>query len=421
MARKMKRNDEACSAIMCGDVGTIRRLLAEGLPVNELIDRNHTPLELAVSERQVAIVRVLIEAGADVNAGDGWTPLIRAAMEHHLPIVQALLAAGADVHRLDEDGCSALACATTNKSAAALKVVETLIAAGARGDAAALTLASESGSPAILRAVVAAGADVNEVSRWGTALIRAVDEKRQDNVEALLALGADVNLRVGSDHHNYPDKTALDVAREQKSRKLSALLEAAAAGTLPVASLSPSASADDVPALWKRIKKALPSDVKASLRKGATEKQLAALELALGVTLPPEFRASYRLVNGQNDEGDGLIPPEDFLDEGYLLLPLTGIFGEWKPWVELIEGGEFAGRTSSPDPGVRDDWWHRGWIPFASNGGGDSYCIDLAPAEGGTVGQVIAMNHETGSRPVLAKSFAEFLALLAQRLEDAAE
>jgi len=63
----------------------------------------------------------------------------------------------------------------------------------------------------------------------------------------------------------------------------------------------------------------------------------------------------------------------------------------------------------------------QGHSVFASDGGGDSLCLDLAPAEGGTVGQVIAMSHETGDRPVLAKSFAEFLALLAQRLEDAEE
>jgi len=84
----------------------------------------------------------------------------------------------------------------------------------------------------------------------------------------------------------------------------------------------------------------------------------------------------------------------------------------------LVDAGEFATDTSTPDEGIRSDWWHPGWIPFASNGCGDSLCIDLAPTATGVAGQIISMNHETAQRRLLAPSFAQFLNQLAEQLED---
>jgi cell wall assembly regulator SMI1 len=419
MTKKRTPQSEAQGAIVRGEVDTLRLLIAEKLPLNDPIDGDRTPLRMAIDQRQPNIVRLLIQSGVDVNQGE-HTPLMLAVKERQLSVVQALLAAGADVNRLDKNGMSALAHAADSKSGATFQVVRALIAAGARGDGEALAQAAMYASPDIIRAIVAAGAQVNEISRWGTPLILAVDADRRDNVETLLALGADLNLRLPADHRNFGGKTAIEVAKENKRKKIIALLEAAAGGHTPEPTPPPTPPAtDDMPALWKRLKKALDGDVRKSLKKGTNDEKLAALEAKIGVQLPADFRASYLLVNGQDDGEDGIFPPEDALDEGYNLYPLKGILGEWSSWVQLTESGEFNGRNSSPDPGVRSDWWHRGWIPFATNGGGDSLCIDMAPADGGTVGQVISMSHESGDRPILAKSFAEFLALVATRLEEA--
>jgi cell wall assembly regulator SMI1 len=46
--------------------------------------------------------------------------------------------------------------------------------------------------------------------------------------------------------------------------------------------------------------------------------------------------------------------------------------------------------------GIAPAFWHKGWIPFASNGAGDYYCLDLAPVEEGDIGQIISFNHENG-------------------------
>ena len=57
-------------------------------------------------------------------------------------------------------------------------------------------------------------------------------------------------------------------------------------------------------------------------------------------------------------------------------------------------------------------------MPFASDGGGDSLCIDLAPADGGMIGQIILMNHDDASRPKIARSLGELLNRLAAHYED---
>ena len=53
-----------------------------------------------------AVVKALIEAGADVNKArdDGWTPLYTAASNGHEAVVKALIEAGADVNKADNDG-----------------------------------------------------------------------------------------------------------------------------------------------------------------------------------------------------------------------------------------------------------------------------------------------------------------------------
>ena len=86
---------------------------------------------------------------------------------------------------------------------------------------------------------------------------------------------------------------------------------------------------------------------------------------------------------------------------------------------DLIKYGEFEGDLSQPAKGIRGDkWFNLKWIPFMSNGGGDSYCIDMDPAKGGKVGQIISMNHEHGRRELLAPSIKEFLGRLAHGLEN---
>ena len=74
---------------------------------------NQDLLKMA-KEGQDALVRTLLDAGADINARDedGRTALMLAAMEGHLDTVAALLDAGADVEARDNDGKTAQDLAT---------------------------------------------------------------------------------------------------------------------------------------------------------------------------------------------------------------------------------------------------------------------------------------------------------------------
>jgi cell wall assembly regulator SMI1 len=131
---------------------------------------------------------------------------------------------------------------------------------------------------------------------------------------------------------------------------------------------------------------------------GASEAALQKTEEALGVQFPEEFRAAYRLHDGGGDEG---------IFAGWELLSLEGIVGQWKIWKELVDSGTFEGTKSTPDRGVKDDWWNPRWIPFTYDGAGNHHCLDLDPAPGGRVGQIIEMWHDADERPVAARSLAE--------------
>ncbi len=419
------------SAVATKNATAMRRAIASGMPINKHVlgfSNEFAPPHYAIHEGGgAAVVEVLIAAGADVNAPavkngeEKETPLGLAAQAGDVGIAKLLLAAGADVNYKDKDGVTPLSKSTREKKPGHEAVMKELLAAGAKSNDQALVGAARTGSPAMIEMLAASGADVNEISRWGTALILAAQSKRVDTTEALLRVGADPHLRLPADHRNYPGQTALDVAKKEKASKVVSVLEAALAGKRPTA--APVKLADDVPTLWKRVGKALKAkrDVKPSLQKPATAAQIAKCEEALGIAFPPALQDSFRIHNGQKAGADSLFP-DDFadLDAAFSLLSLEDVVKEWRIWKKLVDAGEFTKKKGQPDAGIRPDWWNPKWLPFASDGGGDSLCIDLAPAKGGAAGQVILHRHDGASRSKIAGDFQGFLQLFAEHLEEAA-
>jgi cell wall assembly regulator SMI1 len=140
---------------------------------------------------------------------------------------------------------------------------------------------------------------------------------------------------------------------------------------------------------------------KLALNPPATLAEITDLETALGTKLPRDFVSCLMVHNGQSGSAGGLFDNSEFLST-------HAIYDQWSVWNELLHAGTFEDVESEADEGVRTDWWHAKWIPFTHNGGGDHYCLDLAPESGGSIGQVITMWHDSGERELLTKNFHEW-------------
>jgi cell wall assembly regulator SMI1 len=178
-----------------------------------------------------------------------------------------------------------------------------------------------------------------------------------------------------------------------------------------------SLQSSSVAELWNRIELWLNDHAKAfakSLSKGAEVDQLRKLEDSIGTALPAVFKQSLSIHDGQKEGYDFI--PDDGIGSFYFLRA-KDILRDWKDWNAVLKAGDFEDKKAKPEKGIASDWWNSGWIPFASNGGGDNLCIDLVPSKGGVVGQVILVRHDDSLRRLLATSFDDWLRQLADTIE----
>ena len=91
---------------ICGDALGVKKAIDSGIDINAKVEYDETALHLAMLEKSVEVVELLIKEGADVNIkdGDGETPLHWAARNRKDDFIKILVDAGADINATRDDG-----------------------------------------------------------------------------------------------------------------------------------------------------------------------------------------------------------------------------------------------------------------------------------------------------------------------------
>ncbi|KID98535.1 Glucan synthesis regulatory protein, partial [Metarhizium majus ARSEF 297] len=193
------------------------------------------------------------------------------------------------------------------------------------------------------------------------------------------------------------------------------------------------------------------------LGEGATTNDLNDLEHQLDCSLPQDVRESLMVHDGQERGGNptGII-------FGSMLMDCEEIVQEWDQWRRVNHqylldnsppkpttpskafGGNSEASSSKQQPprpsssssagdgewrqsllarqgsvpanSVQKAYAHSGWIPLVRDWGGNNLAVDLAPGPNGRWGQIILFGRDYDTKYVVARSWAAFLALVADDL-----
>ena len=212
-------------AVENANLEIVRVLLRAGADVNAANERGGTPLMFLRDNATVDLVRELLSAGVKVNARDesGGTALMNAASQNKYEVVKELIEAGAKFDLHDTEGRTALMFAATNEDS---RIAKLLIDAGAdinetdHDGKAALSMAAEQGDPETVKILISFNANVNSRDNNGwSALMYVAGTNDLESARALLNAGADLSVR------DKDGKTTLALAREAKQQEMIKLLE----------------------------------------------------------------------------------------------------------------------------------------------------------------------------------------------------
>jgi ankyrin repeat protein len=185
------------------DVAVLTVLIEAGAKVNAGNDYGYLPLHYAVMAGQYENVALLIEAGTDIDATAAWgnTALHLAASRHRLAEAELLITSGADVNATGSSEAPPLHGAVRADDA---EMVTRLLDNGADVEGrdawgtTPLHVAAFANLRGMLSLLVARGANVRAIDQAGTTpLHRAAAAGNGEVADSLVAGGADVNARDG--------------------------------------------------------------------------------------------------------------------------------------------------------------------------------------------------------------------------------
>jgi len=199
-----------------GQLASLQLLLNQGAEINRTTAKGFTPLFFALTSKTPDTALALLEAGANADyvAPDGTTLVQMAIYQQQFVVAEQLVQRGVDFNAIDRNGNQLLHAAVRHRQ---LPLVNALLAKGANPNALTgtsavvwryevnftsrpyvtypqtpLLLAAELGDTAIMRALVAAGADVNFRAQDGTSLVLAAVRSNASALSLALSLAPDV-------------------------------------------------------------------------------------------------------------------------------------------------------------------------------------------------------------------------------------
>lgn len=241
---RLEQTEALIMAIEEGDMSKVQYCLRQGvnanLPLVAPNDRdgelyNFYPLIHATARNQTAIVKALLETGANVHVRrpGGDTALLSACIENNAEIIRLLLQAGANVNASNELGYTPLY--QTTQTGNSPEIVSLLLQAGAdtnRADNNGCTALHNASLPdteedkpaalAVMRLLLEHGASVNAQDCHGdTPLLQCAKYGFTEGVRLLMEHGADPSLRDNN------GKSPLELAEENGHPECAKLLRAA--------------------------------------------------------------------------------------------------------------------------------------------------------------------------------------------------
>ena len=190
-------SDRFYQAIRNDDLQTLRGLV-KASTVNSKDQRESTPLMYAAAYGSVDAMKMLIDAGADVNAKNSFDATALMWCANDMAKVRLLIDKGANVNARSKQGRTPLMIASAGDGAS--QIVKLLIEKGAdisvkdKSNSTALLEAVDANDNATIRLLIEKGADLNARNKSGdTALMIASSYGNVEIMRTLLSKGADVN------------------------------------------------------------------------------------------------------------------------------------------------------------------------------------------------------------------------------------